>query len=212
MSWFLPIFAKVVQFYQWKNMTPHTKKKRLALLASGSGTNVANFIRYFDKHPEIEIALVVTNNPNAFVLERALNAGIPSAVIRGKQWKDETFISGFFAGYDIDLIVLAGFLLLIPSALVKRFEGRIVNIHPALLPGFGGKGMFGMHVHKAVIESGATESGITIHYVNEEYDKGAIIYQERIAIEEGETPESLASRIHELEYRHYPRVVEACLL
>lgn len=192
-------------------MKLQNKKQRLALLASGNGTNVANFIRYFDRHSKIEIALVVTNNPDAFVLERARAAGIPSAVIRGAQWKDVDFLSGFFSGNDIDMIVLAGFLLLIPSGLVKRFEGRMVNIHPALLPRFGGKGMFGMRVHQAVIESGARESGITIHYVNEEYDQGAIIYQEKIDIREGETPESLASRIHELEYRHYPRVVEACL-
>jgi phosphoribosylglycinamide formyltransferase 1 len=181
---------------------------RLAMFASGSGTNVANFIGYFNDHPLVHIALVISNNPGAYVLQRAREAGIPSAVILRKQWGDEDVVMGILLEHQIDAIVLAGFLLLVPAYLVQRFEGRIINIHPALLPHFGGKGMYGAHVHEAVVASGNKESGITIHLVNEAYDSGDILFQAKVKLDPDETPDSLATKIHALEYEHFPVVVE----
>ncbi len=182
---------------------------RLAMFASGSGTNVANFIGYFTNHPLIQITLIVSNNPGAYVLQRALKAGIPSAVIPRKQWVDEALVMRLLAEHKIDAIVLAGFLLLVPAYVVRCFEGRIINIHPALLPNFGGKGMYGMHVHAAVVSSGHRESGITIHLVNEAYDSGDILFQAKVGLDPDETPDSLATKIHALEYEHFPGVVES---
>lgn len=186
-------------------------KKRLALLASGSGTNVANFINYFGKHANVEVALVVSDRAGAYVLERAAAAGVPHAYIDRKKWQDESSIIRFFSDHRIDAIILAGFLMLVPSYLVRHFEGRILNIHPALLPDFGGKGMYGMHVHKAVLDAGARESGISIHLVDEEYDRGHILFQAKTTIDPDDTPDTLAAKVHALEYAHYPQVVEAYL-
>ncbi len=179
------------------------------MLASGNGTNVDNFIRYFSGHPKIEIALVISNNPRAYVRERARKANIPHLIIPADQWHDEKKIREVFSGAGIDIIVLAGFLLLIPENLIKMYPGKILNIHPALLPAYGGKGMYGMHVHRAVIDANEKHSGISIHLVNEKYDEGRILFQEKVAVEAGETPESLAAKVQQLEYRYYPRVVES---
>jgi len=183
-------------------------KIRLAMLASGSGTNVANFIEYFKLHDLIEVALVVSNNPDALVLKRAAKTQVPHVVIRRDQWKDPQLVLGLFRASNIDFVVLAGFLLLIPAYFINEYAGRIVNIHPALLPKFGGKGMYGMRVHEEVISQNEYQTGITIHYVNERYDEGEIIFQAGFDIVPGDTPETIAAKAHQLEYKHYPAVVE----
>ncbi len=183
-------------------------KIRLAMMASGSGTNVANFIEYFKLHDFIEIALVVSSDPDAQVLKRAAKTKIPHVVVRREQWADQDLVLGLFRQSHIDFVVLAGFLLLVPDYLLKEFPERIVNIHPALLPKFGGKGMYGMRVHEEVIRQGEYQTGITIHYVNERYDEGEIIFQAGFDIEPDDTPETIAEKVHQLEYKHYPRVVE----
>lgn len=186
-------------------------KIRLAILASGSGSNAESFIRYFQEHQRIEVVLIVSNNPGAFVLQRAKKAGISYTVITARQWKDKALVSDVFEQYAVDAVVLAGYLLLLPAWFIEMYPGKIFNIHPALLPSFGGKGMYGMHVHKAVIGSGANKSGISIHLVNEAYDEGHIIFQKSLVVSPNDTPESLASRIQQLEHRYYPEVVEQYL-
>ena len=185
---------------------------RLAVLASGSGTNAENLIEYFKGHGQISVSLIVSNNPEAYVLERAKQAGIPYEVITKNEWIDKDAVTDIFMTYDIDAVVLAGYLLLIPGWFIRMYPEKILNIHPALLPHFGGKGMYGMHVHSAVIASGAKKSGISIHVVNEKYDEGEIIYKADILIQPGETAESLAKRIQNLEHKYYPMVVEQYLL
>ena len=184
------------------------QKTRIAMLASGSGTNVENFINYFSGHPGIEIALVVTDRMNAPVRQKARKAGIAEVYIPPDNWSDQAAVMPVFRKHQIHFVVLAGFLRLVPQFLVQHFDRAMVNIHPALLPGFGGRGMYGMHVHRAVIASGESRSGISIHWVNEHYDQGAMIFPAEISLSGDETPETLASRIHQLEYQHYPRVVE----
>jgi len=181
---------------------------RIAMLASGSGSNVENFVGYFDNHPSVEIALVVCDRPGAYVLDRAGRLGIPSELIPGPGWQEPAPIIQKLRARKIDFLVLAGFLRLVPPGILRKYPDRILNIHPALLPAFGGKGMYGMHVHRAVIASGARESGVSIHLVNERYDEGRILFQARVDIAPDDSPESLAEKVHVLEYAHYPRVVE----
>lgn len=188
------------------------KYLNLAILASGNGSNAARFIDYFRDHPAIHVGLIVSNNASAYVLERAKEAGVPTEVIPGPDWEKEEEVKAVFHRYQIDAVVLAGYMRLIPPFLIRMFSNRIFNIHPALLPDFGGKGMYGKHVHRAVLESGAAKSGITIHLVNEEYDKGRILFQEEVPISPSDTPESLSAKVQQLEHFHYPRVVEAELL
>ncbi len=183
------------------------KKWRIAVFASGSGSNAENLVEYFNKTVEKEVALILTNNPKAYVLERAKRLGVATEVFDREDLKKGKVLEAL-REHDIDFIVLAGFLWLMPAEIVRAYKGRIVNIHPALLPKYGGKGMYGLHVHRAVIENGEKESGITIHYVNEEYDKGDIIFQARCPVLPDDTPESLQERVHALEYEHYPRVVD----
>jgi len=180
----------------------------IVILASGSGTNAQRISEYFANHPSIRVSLILSNNPEAFVLSRARNLGIPSQVFSRKTFYETNEIPHLLIKHDITFIVLAGFLWLIPSSLLGMYPGRIINIHPALLPKYGGKGMYGMRVHKAVIEAGDAESGISIHYVNEKYDEGDIIFQARCPVMPDDTPESLAARIHELEYKYFPEVIE----
>ncbi len=181
----------------------------VALFASGSGTNAENLINYFSASKEVKIKLVVTNNAEAGVVKRA-EAHKKNIQIISKQalanYTDQ--IIDFLQTEKVDLIVLAGFLLKIPEKLIQAFPNRIINIHPALLPKHGGKGMYGHHVHKAVIDAKEKESGITAHYVNEEYDKGATILQAVCKVDENETVETLAAKIHELEYFYFPKAVE----
>lgn len=179
----------------------------LALFASGSGTNAENIIQYFQNEPQIMVSCICSNRSDAFVLERARRHNIPFMVFnRDDLYHRETVIE-YLNDRKIDWIILAGFLWLVPAKLMDRFPGRIINIHPALLPKYGGKGMYGHHVHQAVINAGESHSGITIHYVDHEYDRGDTIFQAKCPVLAGDTAESLASRVHELEYEHYPRVI-----
>lgn len=182
--------------------------KKLAVFVSGSGTNMEHIARYFAGSNETRVGLVVCNKHGVGAIERAQRMGIPLHMITRDDLEQPSRIIRILRHNQIDFIVLAGFLWLLPEALIKEFSGRIVNIHPALLPAYGGKGMFGMRVHQAVVAAGEKFSGITIHYVDEQYDRGAIIFQAIIALRPDETPESLAERIHALEYEHYPRVIE----
>jgi len=181
---------------------------RLILFASGSGTNVENIIRYFKNHPDIEIISVCCNNPRAYVIQRAKNHQIPVFIFNRADFYESDRVLQYLRSSEADWIILAGFLWLLPENIVRAFEKRIVNIHPALLPAYGGKGMYGMRVHQAVIDAGEKESGITIHYVNTEYDKGDIIFQAKCRIVPGETPETLAAKVHSLEYEFYPKIIE----
>lgn len=181
--------------------------KNIAIFASGDGSNAQRLIDHFKNSEKARIAVVVSNNPSAFVLERAKQAGIPALIINKESFnKGET--TRDLQSMNIDLIVLAGFLWLIPKDLIEAFPGRIINIHPALLPSYGGKGMYGMNVHRSVCEACETETGITIHFVNEHYDSGAIILQERCPVFPSDTPEIVAGRVRELEHRHFPLAVE----
>jgi phosphoribosylglycinamide formyltransferase-1 len=186
--------------------------KHFAIFASGAGSNAAAIIRHFKDHSAARVALVACNKPGAGVIQIALSAGIPVCMLekerffRGDAHLEDLKSSG------VDAIVLAGFLWKIPTALVEAYPGRIINIHPALLPKYGGKGMYGAHVHEAVIRNRETESGITIHEVDEHYDHGQPIFQATLPLTAQDTPESLAQRIHQLEHQHYPRVIEQWLL
>ncbi len=186
--------------------------KRIAIFASGSGSNAQKIIEHFSGHKEIEISLVLSNNENAYVLERASALEVPAYVFDRKMFYESDQLFDILKEIGIDFIVLAGFLWLIPENILQAWPKGIVNIHPALLPKFGGKGMYGDKVHKAVIESGDKQTGITIHYVNEKYDDGAIIFQESFDILPEDTAESIAERIHVLEHLHFPRVIEELII
>ena len=185
-----------------------SKKFRIAILASGSGSNAEEIIRYFKNHEHISVALVLSNNPDAFVLERAANHHLPTRVFNRLEYRESTVVLDWMLEKRITHIVLAGFLWLIPDYLVKAYPDRIINIHPALLPLHGGKGMYGMKVHEAVKDSGAVETGITIHIVNEKYDEGKIIFQASCSLKPDSTTEMIAEQVHALEYEHYPKVIE----
>ena len=180
---------------------------RIAIFASGSGSNAQNINEYFEGNSDVSISLILANKADAYVLERAKNMNIPSFVFSNKELQNTTIVLDKLKEFDIDFIVLAGFLLKVPSNLISSFPKKIVNIHPALLPKFGGKGMYGMHVHQAVVDNKEKETGITIHYVNENYDEGQIIFQDKFDVVENDTAEDVASKIHELEYEHFPRVI-----
>lgn len=185
--------------------------KKIILFASGSGSNVENIINYFTGTPEVSVAAVLTNNKNARVLERCENLGVSALYFNRQAFYHSDVVFGLLQQLRPDLIVLAGFLWKVPENIVEAYPGRIVNIHPALLPKYGGKGMYGMKVHHAVRESGDRETGISIHYVNEQYDEGTIIRQVKYRIEATDTAESIAEKIHALEYEHYPKVIEQLL-
>jgi phosphoribosylglycinamide formyltransferase-1 len=186
--------------------------KRLAIFVSGSGTNMERIGRHFNRHPEIQLALVVCSNPKAVALQRAENLGVEAVVIDKHRLRESGNLLKLLHEKQIDWLVLAGFLWLIPNELVHAFPNRILNIHPALLPAYGGKGMYGEKVHQAVIQNREQQSGITIHYVNNNYDEGDIVFQQSLTLAPNETPESLAQRIHQLEYKHYPEVIERLVL
>lgn len=181
--------------------------KKIAIFASGSGTNAQNIIEYFAENKNIKISRLYSNNESAYVLTRAKNFNIPTLTFNKNEFQNTHKVIQQLQTDQTDLIVLAGFLWLMPNNIIDNYTNRIVNIHPALLPKFGGKGMFGKHVHEAVIKAGEKESGISIHFVNEKYDDGKIIFQAKCKIDEKETPESLAAKIHSLEYENFPRVI-----
>lgn len=180
----------------------------LAIFASGSGTNAENIITHFKNHPSIKVAIILSNKPDAYVIQRAKNHAIPHYIFNKEQLNNTDLIYRVLDDHEIDFIILAGFLLKIPKKMIDRYPGRIINIHPALLPKYGGKGMYGMNVHKAVIEAAEKESGITIHLVDEKYDNGEILFQARCPITPDDTPETLADKIHQLEQDNFPRVIE----
>lgn len=182
--------------------------KKIALLASGSGSNAENIVNYFQNRGIFEFPVIISNKKDAFVHERARKLNIPSITLNKSDFEDGEALLEHIKNYKIDYIVLAGFLLKIPRALVEAYPDRIINIHPALLPKFGGKGMFGMNVHRAVREANESTTGITIHYVNERYDEGNIIFQAQCPVTANDTPESIAEKVHVLEYEHFPAVVE----
>ncbi len=181
--------------------------KHISILASGAGTNAENIIRYFSNENKAKVTLVLSNKPQAKVLERAAVLGVESFFFDRSQFYDTEEVLIMLQRKKTDLLVLAGFLWLVPGHVIEAFRGRIVNIHPALLPRFGGKGMYGDRVHRAVLDAGSTESGITIHYVNEHYDSGDIIFQARCPVLPGDDVHSLTARVHALEYEHYPAVI-----
>jgi phosphoribosylglycinamide formyltransferase-1 len=184
--------------------------RNIAIFASGSGSNAENIIRYFLNHPTIRIDSVWSNRRNAFALERARNLGVEAVYFTREELQNEEKLASDLEARGIELIVLAGFLWLVPPHLIRKFD--IINIHPALLPSYGGKGMYGSFVHQAVIENKEKESGITIHLVNEIYDSGETLLQKRCPVLPDDTPETLAARIHELEYEYFPKAIEDFLL
>lgn len=185
--------------------------KNIAILASGEGTNAERIIHYFATHPVVKVAVVVTNKADAGVIRRAESLGVAVEVLPASAFR-EGRATEILRQYNTDFVVLAGFLLRIPDDMLTAFPQRIVNIHPSLLPKYGGKGMYGSRVHEAVLSAGEIESGITIHYINERYDEGGIILQAHCPVMPDDTPDSLATRVHQLEYEHYPKVVEKLLL
>jgi len=180
----------------------------VAIFASGNGTNAQRIIEYFSGNPQIKIALVLSNKQDAFVLQRAQRLNVPTFCFTSAELKNTSIVQDKLKEYKIDFIVLAGFMIMVPDSLIEFYRDRVINIHPALLPKYGGKGMFGNHVHESVIEAKEKESGISIHYVNEKYDEGAIIFQAKCAITPTDTPETLATRIHQLEHKYYPEIIE----
>lgn len=185
--------------------------KNIAIFASGSGTNAENIARYFSNSETIKVAVVLSNNKNAGVHARMEKLNIPSVSFTREEFIEGTAVLAKLAEYDTDLIVLAGFMNKISDTLLKAYPNKIINIHPALLPKHGGKGMYGMHVHEAVVAAGEKESGITIHYINENYDEGAVIFQATCPVLPTDTPEEVATKVHVLEYAHYPHVIEEVL-
>lgn len=199
------------QVTDYQNHTIMTKQHRVAIFASGSGSNAENIIEYFRKNrAEVSFPIILCNNPKAYVFERAKKLNVPC-----ESFTRDAFNSGEVTArlkaLDIDFIVLAGFLWKIPEEMIAAFPDAIINIHPALLPKYGGKGMYGDNVHKAVVEAGEKESGITIHYVNEHYDSGSIIFQAKCEVLPGDDYHQVAEKVHALEYAHFPQVIDSLL-
>lgn len=185
----------------------------LAIFASGDGSNAENIIKYFNSRDcGVEVALVVSNRQSAKVVQRAGQLNVPVAVLSRDEINDPDKLCHLMDRHDINAVILAGFLLQIPTFLIKRYNNLIINIHPALLPKYGGKGMYGRHVHEAVVAAGEAETGITIHYVTEHYDEGEIIFQAKTAISPDDGPDEVAEKVHALEYLYYPKVIAETLL
>jgi phosphoribosylglycinamide formyltransferase-1 len=182
--------------------------KNIAILASGNGSNAENIIHHFRDHSFIDVALIVTNNQNSGVIERGNQNNIPVEIIGNSSIQDGNELITVFEQFSVDFVILAGFLKKVPSAVIQCYENKIINIHPSLLPKYGGKGMFGMNVHRAVIENKESHSGITIHLVNENYDEGRILNQFEIDIIKGMTPELLQEEIQQLEKKYFPSIIE----
>lgn len=182
--------------------------KRIAVFASGSGSNAENIVKFFRNNDLARVTIILSNKKDAYVLERAQQLGVPSISFNREDFYNSNKIVRTLEEQGIDMIVLAGFLWLVPQSLIDKYDGRIVNIHPALLPKYGGKGMFGMNVHNAVVAEKETETGITIHYVNGRYDEGNVIFQAKVPVNPSDTPEMVADKVHHLEYEHFPKIVE----
>lgn len=186
---------------------PHMSTK-IALFASGSGSNAENIVSYFSQNSKFEFPLIISNKADAYVHQRAKKLEIPSFTFSKSEFEQPDAILELLANYEITHIVLAGFLLKVPQQIIEAFPQRIINIHPALLPKYGGKGMYGHHVHEAVAASGDTESGITIHYVNANYDEGNVIFQAKCPVIATDTADDIAEKVHALEYEHFPKLIE----
>lgn len=188
-------------------------KKRFAIFASGNGSNAENIIRYFRTHDlNGEVTLVVCNKPDARVIERSRRLDVPTQVLSRNDINNSEVILELLERYRVDVIVLAGFLLMIPRFLIQQYHNRIVNIHPSLLPKFGGKGMYGMYVHEAVVAAREHQTGITIHLVNEKYDDGRILFQATVPVNDTDTPAQVAAKVQQLESEHLPRILAATFL
>jgi phosphoribosylglycinamide formyltransferase-1 len=185
---------------------------KIAIFASGSGSNAENIVNYFKGSKDIKVSLLLTNNPSAGVIERGKRLNVPVIVFSKTIFTQTEEVVSLLKDNGVDWVILAGFLWLVPKNLIQAYTDRMINIHPALLPNYGGKGMWGHHVHEAVVANGEKESGITIHYVNEHYDEGKVIFQAKCTLDLNETAESLANKIHELEYEHFPKVIEKEIL
>lgn len=183
-------------------------KRNIAIFASGNGTNAENIIRYFQDSGRVCVELVLTNRKSAYVMERARSLNVPSAYVPKEEWEAEDSVLSLLDDKKIDFIVLAGFLARVPDGILHAYPYKIINIHPSLLPEFGGKGMYGDRVHEAVVAAGEKETGITIHYINERFDEGEIIAQYTCPVLPDETPEEVAAKVHALEYRYYPQVID----
>jgi len=184
--------------------------KKIIVFASGSGTNAENIIKYFSNTEIAKVVSVFTNNASAKVIERAKNHQIPVEIFEKNELLERKVLQKI-QKIDPDLIVLAGFLLKFPENIIEQYPNKIINIHPALLPNYGGKGMYGMHIHRAIVNNKEKETGISIHYVNENYDEGAIIFQANVALTDEDTPETVAEKIHELEQKHFPEIIHRIL-
>lgn len=182
--------------------------KHIAVFASGTGTNAEKIMQHFEQHEEISVSLIISNKTNAPVLSKAVAFGVPTLLIDRHSFYQTHDILETLKRYGIDFIVLAGFLWLLPPYLVQAYAHRMVNLHPALLPRYGGKGMYGMHVHRAVCEAKENQTGMTIHYVNEQYDDGDIVFQATCPLQRGDTPEGIADKVRVLEHRYFPKVIE----
>ncbi len=187
------------------------KQKKIVVFASGSGTNAENIIKFFKNSPHASVVAVFSNKRSAKVLKRAHNLNVKALHFDRDALYNSYDVLHILEDINPDLIVLAGFMWIFPQDILKSFPGKIINIHPALLPKYGGKGMYGMNVHKAIIENKEKESGISIHFVNENYDEGEVIFQAKTNISEDDTPETLAEKIHELEYKHFPEIIQQLL-
>ncbi|WP_299883397.1 phosphoribosylglycinamide formyltransferase [uncultured Lacinutrix sp.] len=185
--------------------------KRVVIFASGSGSNAENLIKFFQNRDNASVIQVLTNNPHAKVLDRCKKLRISALSFNKIAFTETEDVLNILKSTNPDIIVLAGFLWKFPENILKHFPNKVINVHPALLPKFGGKGMYGMHVHKAVVNNKETETGITIHYVNEHYDEGAIIFQAKCEVKPSDSAEDVAAKIHELEMKHFPIVVERLL-
>lgn len=185
--------------------------KRIAIFASGSGSNAQNVVEFFEQDEVARVVLILTNNPNALVIQRAEKLGVDCRVFDRNTLLSPNSLINILTDYAIDCIVLAGFLWKFPKHILDHFNGPVLNIHPALLPKYGGKGMYGMHVHRAVVESRESETGITIHHVNELYDDGAIIFQVKCQVDNNDSAEDVAHKIHDLEMRYFPQVIKDLL-
>lgn len=210
MTGYFYIDAIMTKRYLWAQENK-TLKKRIAIFASGSGSNAQKIMEHFKKHTDAEVALILTNNPDAYVLQRADNFEVPTHIFDKHEFYQTEDVIDLLKNLKIDIIVLAGFLWLVPENLLQAFPRRIINIHPALLPNYGGKGMYGDKIHTQILANGDEESGITIHYVDEHFDAGEIIYQARFKIEKGDDLEMIKFKGQQLEHQYYPKIIEQVL-
>ena len=183
-------------------------KYKIAILVSGAGTNAINIIEYFEKNSVADVVLVISNKTDALAVEKAQNKGVKTVVFNNESFKKSGVVLDYLMSQSVDFIVLAGFLIKISNDIIHAYPNKIVNLHPSLLPKYGGKGMYGKRVHRAVIEAQESESGISIHFVNKEYDEGAIIFQAKVNVEKGDSIEVLTKKIQQLEHRFFPKVIE----